>query len=191
MWKVMPEIRWLEGLDEAKREARSTGKLILVFFHSRGCGGCAKTMERTFRDPDVMELINKDFAPVTLEVGDACETAREYGVEWTPTFILADDSGVELERWVGYLPEVEFLAQAHLSAGLSALHRERFKEAEDALGWIMDHQPDADAAPEARYYLGVALYKHTGDPVHLARTWEAMYRRYPGDTWTKRASAWA
>lgn len=75
--------------------------------------------------------------------------------------------------------------------GLPAFHRKRFKEAESAFGWIIDHSPEAPVAPEARYYMGVSLYKETGDEVHLARTWEAMNKRYPGHYWTKKASAWS
>jgi len=187
---MMP-IRWLKGLTKAENEAHVSNKLILLFFHSSKCGGCRKTESMTFADGHVAELIEKCCAPVSLDVtADQGLTAR-YKIEWTPTFIIADSEGVELERWVGFLPPEDFIPQMHLALGLSSFHRGMFREAETAFERIIDNHTTSVAAPQARYYMGVALYKATGDASHLKRTWEAMNRRYPNDFWTKKASAWS
>lgn len=187
----MSDIRWGKSFESSQKEAEGAGKLLFMFFHSPVCGGCKKTLEMTFKDSQVAELINRDFVPLNFLVTEAQDMTARYKVEWTPTFIITDEFGAELERWVGYLPSEEFLSQIHLSEGLAAFHRERFKEAEDAFEWIIDNQPDSEVAPEARYFMGVTLYKKTGDPVHLARTWESMSKRYPDNDWTKKASAWS
>lgn len=187
----MSMIIWKPGIESAMKEALGNGKLIFMFFHHPGCGGCKKTMKITFNDSRVAELINRNFIPVSYMVTESQDLTARYNIEWTPTFILADEYGKELERWVGYLPPEDFISQVHLSRGLAAFHRKKFKEAEDEFEWIIDHRPDAEVAPEARYYMGVALYKETGDGSHLERTWDAMSRRYPDDYWTKKASAWA
>lgn len=187
----MLEIKWIEGIEAAGKEAGATGKPVLMFFHHPMCGGCKKTLSTTFTDPDVVELLDRDFVMTSFLVTEAQDLTARYAVEWTPTFLIADQDGKELERWVGYLPPADFIAQIHLSEGLAAFHRNRFKDAEEAFSWIIDNKPDADVAPEARYYLGVSLYKETGDGSHLERTWEAMSRRYPDDFWTKKASAWS
>ncbi len=184
-------IRWRRNIEEAEKEIEGTGKLLLLFFHHPDCGGCRKNMEITFRDPKVRELIERDFVPLAYEVTEAQDMTHRYGVEWTPTFVIADENGRELERWVGYLPPDEFISQIYLSEGLCAFHRDRFKEAESAFEWIIGHQPDSYVAPEARYYMGVSLFKETGDPVHLAETWKVLKTRYPGNLWTKKASAWS
>ncbi|MBI5588159.1 MAG: thioredoxin fold domain-containing protein [Deltaproteobacteria bacterium] len=187
----MSNIKWLKSLEEAQKEVRGLNKLIFMFFHHPHCGGCKKTMEIDFNEPRVAEIINRDFAPVSFTVTEAEDMTARYNIEWTPTFILADGNGKELERWVGYLPPEDFISQIYLTEGLSAFHRNRFKEAEGDFEWIIDNNPDSDVAPEARYYMGVALYKESGDPVHLSRTWESMHKRYPDDYWTKKASAWS
>lgn len=188
---VTHEIRWLNDLDEARKEVIGTDKLVLFFFHSPGCGGCKKTMETTLPDQAVRELIDRNFIPVTFTVTESAEVSAKYGIEWTPTFIIADADLNELERWVGYLPPQDFIAQVYLSQGLACLHKKRYNDAEGDFCWIIDNLPDSQAAPQARYYLGVTLYKDTGDSGHLVRTWEAMNKRYPGDSWTIKASAWA
>lgn len=187
----MSTIKWFDSFEGAQREVRGINKLVLMFFHHPACGGCKKTMEIDFKDPRIIELINRDFAPVSFEVTEAQDMTARYNIEWTPTFIFADENGKELERWVGYLPPEDFISQIYLSEGLAAFHRNRFKEAESDFEWIIDNQPDAEVAPEARYFMGVAFYKETGDPAHLSRTWEAMSKRYPDNYWTKKASAWA
>ncbi len=187
----MSDIKWSESIDAAKKEIEGTNKLLFMFFHAHECGGCRKTLNITFKDPDVSELLSRDFAPLNFVVTEAQDMTARFNVEWTPTFIIADRNGVELERWVGYLPPEEFLSQIHLSEGLAELHQQRFKDAENAFEWIIDYHPEAEVAPEARYFMGVTFYKETGDPVHLARTWEAMSKRYPHNVWTKKASAWS
>lgn len=187
----MKEIQWKENMGIAVKEAQSTGKYLFLFFHHPKCGGCRKTMEYTFIDPDVVELLNRDFISLSFLVTEEQDLTARYKVEWTPTFIITDIEGRELERWVGYLPPVDFISQAYLSEGLSEFHRSRFKEAEKDFEWIIDHTPDSPVAPQARYYMGVALYKETGDARHLTRTWEAMNKHYPGHEWTKKASAWS
>lgn len=184
-------VRWLNDLNAAGREVVGTGKLVLMFFHHPDCGGCRKTKAITFNEARVQDILNNDFACLEYLVTEAQAMTARYKVEWTPTFILADEYGVELERWVGYLPPDDFISQIHLSEGLAAFHRKRFKDAEGSFEWIIDNQPDSECAPQARYYMGVALYKETGDASHLARTWESMSRRYHGNYWTKKASAWS
>lgn len=188
---IMSGLKWLNNFEAARDMAISTKKLVLLFFHSPACSGCKKTLETTFTDPAVAELLEGDFACVKYNVLQDENMTACYKVEWTPTFMITDSDGRELERWVGYLPPDEFITQVHLSEGLAEMHAKRFKAAETAFEWIIDHRPDSEAAPEARYYMGVALYKDTGDARHLERTWETMSKRYPSNNWTKKASAWS
>lgn len=188
---IMSGIKWLDGFEAARDLAISTKRLVLIFFHSPACKGCKKTLEKTFKDPAVEELLNSDFACVKYTVTQDENMTACYNVEWTPAFVITDSDGKELERWVGYLPPDEFITQIHLSTGLAEMHAKRFKAAEGAFEWIIDHRPESEVAPEARYYMGVTLYKDTGDARHLERTWETMNKRYPGNNWTKKASAWS
>lgn len=187
----MLPIRWLTQLIKAERDARTADKLVFLFFHSPNCDGCRKTERMTFGDKQAAEVIEKNCIPVSLEVTSEQGLTAQYRIDLTPTFILTDSEGVELERWVGFLPPEDFIAQLYLALGLAAFHRKRFKEAKTTFEWIIDNQPTSVAAPQARYYMGLALYKSTGDTSHLKRTWNAMHNRYPNDFWTKKASAWS
>lgn len=186
----MESVKWLRSVEDACRESELTGRLVLLFFHHMEKGS-ERTLGYTLRDSRVIEMVEAQFAPASFVVTEAQEMAARYNIEWTPTFIITDEHGRELERWVGYLPPEEFLAQARLAEGLADLHRGRYRDAGEALEWVVDNSPDSELAPEARYFMGVAMFKITGDLGHLQRTWEAMSRRYPGNYWTKKASAWS
>src|SRR5574337_1719111 len=135
------KIMWEKDLAGAERDVIGTEKLVLMFFHHPECGGCAKTMSITFMDTEVADFVNGNFSPVSLLVTEAQDLTARYGIEWTPTFILANGYGAELERWVGYLPPEDFITQLHLSLGLAEFHRQRFGNAEDAFEWIVDNRP--------------------------------------------------
>lgn len=187
----MLDIKWLTNMETAMMEARRLGKPILMFFNHPGCAGSKKSASQTLKNYEVIAHVEQHFIPASFQTSEEQGLSVAYNVELTPTFILADEGGKELERWVGFLPPQDFISQMLLSEGLASFHRKRFKDAEGAFSRILDLRPEAAVAPEARYYLGVTLYMETGDAEHLARTWESMNRRYPGDAWTKRASAWA
>ncbi|OGQ55928.1 MAG: hypothetical protein A3J24_01115 [Deltaproteobacteria bacterium RIFCSPLOWO2_02_FULL_53_8] len=187
----MLSIRWFNQLAKAERDARTADKLVLLFFHSHNCDGCRKTEGTTFVDKQVAEVIERHCMPISLSVTNDQNLTARYKIDLTPTFILTDCEGRELERWVGFLPPEDFIIQLYLALGLAAFHRKRFKDARAAFEWIIDNRPNSVAAPQARYYMGVTLYKSTGDTSHLKRTWTAMRNRYPNDFWTKKASAWS
>lgn len=187
----MMELTWLKNIKDAKMALTGTHKLILLLFYDPNCSGCKKTFHSTLEDNIVRSLVDHLFAPVSLAVTAEQDMTARYAIEMTPTFVITDENLKELERWVGYLPPEEFTSQVTLSYGLASMHMNKLREAENAFAWILDNNPNSDVAPQARYYLGVALYKETGDSQHLARTWESMNKRYPGNYWTKKASAWS
>ncbi|MBI5236305.1 MAG: thioredoxin fold domain-containing protein [Deltaproteobacteria bacterium] len=187
----MSDIKWLTNMEAAMTEARRLVKPIFIFFNHPDCAGSKKSALLTFTNNEVVSHIERHFVPLNLTTSEEPDMSVAFNVELTPTFIVADEKGKELERWVGFLPPQDFIPQMLLSEGLASFHRKRFKDAESAFSRILDMRPESAVAPEARYYLGVTLYMETGDSEHLARTWETMHRRYPGDAWTKRASAWA
>jgi len=116
--------------------------------------------------------------------------SERYGVQWTPTILVIDPSGTERHRIEGFLPAEDLLAQLTLGLGHSAFARQQFGEAERRLREVVERFPDTEAAPEALYWAGVALYKATNDPSALAETARAFARRYQESAWAKKASVW-
>ena len=162
-----------------------------MFFHHPDCGGCKKTISETLIDSKVQKLMEIEFIPLRYMVTENDELAKRYKIEWTSAFIVADNNGEELERWVGFLPPEDFIAQLELSEGLADFHAEKYSEADRCFEKVINEHQKAEVTPEAYYYLGVSRYKESGDASYLQKTWEIMRSNFPHNSWTKRASAWA
>lgn len=112
-------------------------------------------------------------------------------MKWTPTVIILDANGDEHHRFVGFLPPDDFDGQMILGKGKAGFNLDQLEQAIQCFQELLVLHPKADAAPEARYYLGVAKYKASRDPKELKANLEILRRDYPGSEWTKKAQVYA
>ena len=145
-------------------------------------------------DERVVKFVNDNFVPSRVHVKADSELFRKYselyGTPWTPTILMLDPNGVERYRIEGFLPTDDFLSQLMLGRAKIAFAEENWDEAEQRFREIVDKFPNADAAPEALYWAGVAPYKKTHDNASLKRTGQAFTERYQDTSWAKKASVW-
>ena len=182
------KINWLGELNEAKDASKSSGKPILMFFHSRHCAGCHNTFNKTLTKMSVQDSINEHFVPVLFEVSDREKETQLYNVDWTPTFIVADESGLEMMRWEGYLPEDDYLGYLNFAIARYALKKDDYAEAERRFDEVIMKYPLSDLAPKAHYYRGIAKYKGTKDAAWLIDAYGTLKENYPDSLWTLKAS---
>ena len=184
-------IDWLDDIDKAKAESARTGRPILMFFHYKLCQGCINTFERTLPKMSVSNEITENFVPVLLETSERLVDVAKYRVDWTPTFIVADDTAHEIMRWEGFLPEDDFLAQLAMAEAKVAFKMQDYANAERLFDLVLLKFPLTDLAPEAVYYQGVTKYKASMNPVWLKRAYESLRGSYPGSVWTLKASVFS
>ncbi|MBI5588068.1 MAG: hypothetical protein HY889_06855 [Deltaproteobacteria bacterium] len=187
----MNRINWRKNEAEALNEIKGGTRLLFRFLYSPECEGSQKTIDDTFSDEKVIALIERDTAPVMINIAGNKELAKKHHVDWTPAFVIADEEGEELERFVGCLAAAEFMAQFLLSRGLADFHIERYKEAASELEELIDEFPDSELVPEAEYFLGAANFKVTGSAESLGEVCQVLTTKYPESLWTKRCSIWA
>jgi hypothetical protein len=148
------------------------------------------------RGPTVgfVELVTDEFIPVRVHVRDHAEEFRRlgdrYDARWTPMILVLDSSGEERHRVEGFLPVDELVPQLELGLGRVAFSRGDFEGAERRFRQVVEDAPNADVAPEALYWAGVARYKATDDAEALKATASAFHDRYRETTWAKKASVW-
>lgn len=91
------DIDW-QKYDDGLAQAKKEGKKVFVEFTAKWCGWCKRMHATTFKDPDVIDLLNKYYVPVSVD-GDSKDTlvidgyitserrlAREYRVTSYPTY---------------------------------------------------------------------------------------------------------
>ena len=144
-------------------------------------------------DERVVRLVTENFLPARVHVRqDAADFKRfgeRYGAPWTPTILVLDAEGVERHRIEGFLPLEDFLAQVTIGLGHLAFQAGRWKEAGARFRDVVDHLPQAEGAPEALYWAGVARSKG-GDAGALAETARQFETSYTDSGWAKKAAVW-
>lgn len=187
----MSQINWRKNIKEAMGEIAGGSRFLLLFFHQPEELGSVKTLEECFINDAVVHVIERETAPLMVNVSESKDIAEKYRVEWTPTIVLADEKGAELERWVGYLPPEDFIAQLMLSTALSDFHLGRLNEAISGFEQLIAKYPKSEFVPEAEYYLGVSTFKKEGDMAALADICTTLSEKYPDSIWAKKGSIWA
>lgn len=187
----MNRLEWRKDIKEALDDISGGSRLPLLFIHSLQDEASVKMHDETFTNSGVVSLIEREYSPVMINALENTETLKKYRVDWTPAFIVLDEDGHELERFVGYLPAKEFEAQLRLSKGLALFHLGRNDEAAAIFDEMIERCPDSDLIPEAEYFLGAATYKVKGDVLKLVDICQTLNDKYPESSWTKRCSVWS
>jgi uncharacterized protein YyaL (SSP411 family) len=91
--------RWTPAIFE---QAKKDKRLILVDFSAEWCGFCKKMDKTTWRDPQVLAVINENFIPVKVEDEVDPELAEKYRDYGRPAMIVLDANGKEVFRKTGY-----------------------------------------------------------------------------------------
>ncbi len=95
----------MEQIKQANFKEAIKGDMTLVDFYATWCGPCKMLHP-------VLEEVEKEIQNVSLkkvDVDDANEIAKEYGIMSIPTLILFKN-GVEVARNVGFLGKPEILS---------------------------------------------------------------------------------
>ena len=140
----------------------------------------------TYPNERVVEYIKRHMVPVQV-LSDSQPLATNFNIQWTPTVITLDEEGKEHHRTIGFLSPEEFIPSLMLGTAKCHFDRERFGEAIARIEGILKDYPKSDAAPEAVYLRGVALYKSTHRAEHLKEAYKRLQREYPSSEWAKRA----
>jgi len=143
----------------------------------------------SYSQDKVVDFLVENFIPVRSQCFFDHFTAmmRRYQVKWTPTFVVLDPDGREHHRVVGFLPPEDFMAQLQLGKAKLYYDQDRLDKAASEIQIVIDRFPQAAAAEEAIFLLGVSGYKRTHQAGELKKAWERLSRDYPASEWSKRA----
>lgn len=109
--KAEAPVAFSESWDEARAEAKRTGRRILAYFTGDYCGWCRVLEKRTFTDAEVVEL-SKDFVRVKLNTGEErnARLADEYRIDSIPRSFVLTPEGQVVDKRTRYIPAAEYAA---------------------------------------------------------------------------------
>ena len=105
------DIAWAKDYASAQRRAAISGKPIVLYFTATWCVPCRIMKRQVWADTQVMELVNAEFVPVAIDVGDPenAEIMNSYKIEGDPVTIVCDSGGKVVDWRVGGISKPEFL----------------------------------------------------------------------------------
>ena len=86
-------LQWQTNLEDAKRIAAQTNRMVLVHFWSPTCMPCLELERNVFSQPQVQQFIDARFVPIKINADDAPSTTRRYGINRLPTDLVLTPGG--------------------------------------------------------------------------------------------------
>lgn len=94
---------WQEWSPRVFEQARRESRLVLLDVAAEWCQLCRKMDLTTYRDPKVLEAIQRRYIPVRADVDRVAEIKQRYGAYGVPAVVILDGGGNEIIRRRGYL----------------------------------------------------------------------------------------
>lgn len=98
-------IKWMK-YEEALEVADKTGKPVFIFFTSKRCPICEKLEGETLVDPEIAELLNKEYLPVRVEREKNPKLVMKFRVLGYPTLWIYCKQGL-IGPVIGYLSPLD------------------------------------------------------------------------------------
>jgi hypothetical protein len=142
----------------------------------------------TYPSEQTENFLSSHFECTKVSVADKSPEARAavrgYRHLWAPGFVVFDQRGEELRRFLGYQAPREFMAELTVALGkVRMLHRDP-AGAFEAFRSVADLEPPAPVTPEAIYWAGVAAYQRDRKDLDFLREyWEELRTRFPESRW--------
>ncbi len=108
--------KWYHDLDEAKKAAAASGRLIMLDFYAEWCGPCKMLMRDVFPTEE-FKAQSKYFVFCKIDVDLQPAIAQQYGIEAMPTIKFIKADGTVVHEFLGYRPTAEFIAEMEKAKG--------------------------------------------------------------------------
>lgn len=104
-----------EGLEKVNTRAWRAGKMIFVDFTAQWCLPCKMMEEKTFKHPEVSDVLRKDFIAVQYDIQASygASLRNEYAIQSLPTILVLHPDGTELKRLQGSISASELLTELY------------------------------------------------------------------------------
>lgn len=105
------EVRWRSDYAKALKEAASTGRPMLLNVGGENCYWCKQLDARTFKDADVIKLLNERVVPLKVDGDRDTYLVQALKIQSYPTLVFASSDGTILGFREGFLEADKLHAQ--------------------------------------------------------------------------------
>lgn len=115
---------------DAIKEAKSSGKLVMLDFYTTWCGPCKMLDKTTWKDEKVQAWLEEYTIPLKVDAEKLRPVAKKFEVSAYPTIVFIDGDEKVVGRFVGYKSPEQFIPAAENAlAGIaeSSIARKRLK----------------------------------------------------------------
>jgi len=103
------QINWQNWSPDVFTQAEKEGKLVLLDLMAEWCVYCKKMDDVTYRDPQVIETINKNYIAVRADQDKHPKLAQRYKNYGRPATVVYNSKGTEVIKRRGYIePQILF-----------------------------------------------------------------------------------
>jgi len=102
-------LTWSRSLDQSLQKAQQENKPVAIYFWAIWCQYCARFQSDTLGNPQVKEILEKDYVLVAMDLDIDRDVARKYGVSYPPYVLFLDGNDKVLERIPGAVDADYFL----------------------------------------------------------------------------------
>lgn len=102
--------RWYDNIEEAKKVAAATNRIVLVDFMFEGCVWCARLDADVFKTSEFKDAVKGRFVLAKVDILKDPAQAQPYGVQGAPDIRFLKPDGTEVHKIGGYVPLDRFLA---------------------------------------------------------------------------------
>lgn len=126
------------------QQASKNGKMVLLYFHFKGCGGCAEMEKTTFKDKNAAAFYNSNFIRMGVDVLDSTDmkVSELYNVKTCPSYLFVNSAGKMQHKAVGVFSPKEFIAIGRkaldTTGNLGALER-RYQHMKHDSAFMLDY----------------------------------------------------
>ena len=110
---AMAQVAWVKGFDDALKQAAKENKFIVLDISASWCPAC-KEMDRTvYTDKEFIKFSKSQVFIKVIEdtSSEGKRLARKFQIEGTPTLIVLDSSGKEVDRILGGMEAGELIEE--------------------------------------------------------------------------------
>ncbi len=100
-------IAWRSYSTKIFAAAKQENKPILIYGKAGWCPYC-RQMNVTFSNPQIADLVTKNFIPVMIDVDASPKLATNYNIMTLPTIVILDANNSVKETIIGYYDPSDF-----------------------------------------------------------------------------------